>query len=238
MSQDMNERLEKIQAELVVESKKISALDSKFLHTETRLNDLRNWTIGIFAAGATIFGVLAIVFTWNVNAEKQELRVFRDRISEEVNKELGKVSEKPKMEMLTQNREPLAGKTILGKVALRDIKNDDGTLTKFFQLEFSFIVQNIGDARTGPIYTKVYSVSPIVLSGDASDEPDYEYETHISPELNDPSEFPAGVSTFWLTTVELYQDSKPKVGEYPCLVKIYYGKKEVESAAFTLKIIE
>lgn len=186
-----------------------------------RIDDLRTFFSSLVAAGGVIVAVLGLVFAWNLDSEKDDIRRFK----EEVKTDLRLKSRPPKLEFLTPDREPLKDHKLQATI----IRDSD---TKEFKLRFDFILANIGGSPSGPMSVKVYTRDPLVLEPSSTDEREFAYELFFQPSSNDPSEIAAGVSVNWRMNVSLKVEKSPPPGEYPVLIKFFYGTDKQTRAEF------
>ena len=173
------------------------------------------------AAGGVIVAVLGLVFAWNLNSEKEDIRRFKDEVKADLRLE----SRPPKLELLTLAREPLKDHRLPATI----IRDSD---TNKFKLRFYCILLNTGGSPSGPMSTKVYTRDPLVLRTSSTDEIEFAYEVFFSPSENNPSEIAAGVSVNWPVSVFLKVEKFPPPGEYPVLIKFFYGTDKQTRAEF------
>ena len=202
----------------------------RFKQVDKRIDDLRSFFSSMGTIAAAVFGTLAIIFAWNLNTEKKELREFRKEVKQEIKIALGQYAAPPKMEMFAYSGEPISGQDIVATIQ-RDKYGD-------LYLQFNYVAKNTGGSKSGEISTKIYTKAPLDLGSKSTDESNYKYEAHFSPESNDPSVFPAGLSIGWTTDVYLTNLKPPSPGKYPVLIKIYYGKGKISRFPFNLIIEE
>ena len=121
------------------------------------------------------------------------------------------------------------------RVTARFEKSDKGEL----QIVFDHFVKNTGTGPTDPMYVKVYSKKPLQLDTVSTDEKQYDYETVIDPSKLEPNRLPGGLSIAWTHLLVLASGVRPPPGEYPALLKIYYGKAGVvQNATFACLTVE
>lgn len=201
-------------------------LDQRSEFSEKRIDDLKGY-MGYAAAFLGLlftawFTVLTYVLSSNINTEKAELLDFQTNLRQD----LGKSLALPVLQLLGVDGEPLDGQ----KVRARFEKPDKGEL----RLAIDLSIKNTGTGSTDPIYVKIYSKKPLQLVDASTDEKQYDYETVIRPDQLGLNQIPGGLSTAYSYWVDLISGVLPPPGEYPALVKIYYGKGQVAKAQITI----
>ena len=207
-------------------------LDKRLTAVDKRIDDLK-WGAGLVAGlVGLIIGIGAVNFT----AEKTSLREFQ----KDMKTELGHLEAQPDVELLGLNRASLKNQTVVGKIVVPPAKESgrkDGQDDRSnAQLLLDFHIRNKGDGRSGSMYVKLYTGEGIPLGRLSADEPTYKYEDAVNPNQLDPSEIPGKFASHWNMTFEIANRVVPKKGDYPALIKIFYGRGKVSEAPITLRI--
>jgi hypothetical protein len=215
-----------------------------------RLDDAQAWMRQALATIAMIFSVLGIVFTFNANAEKTDLRERSNKLERDVREQLGALGEPPVVKLYDANNVPLEGAHVeaqvettappapppnpgvSGPLDARPVANPPTNPL----LKFAYILRNEGRQSTGPIFIKVYTKEPLRLFSPSTDEKGYAYEHSFPPASQEPSSLPAGTSIYWITTVPLQIREPLRPGRHDALMKVYYGANQSYRAPFTLEI--
>lgn len=201
----------------------------KISHLDKRIDDIKSFITLIVGTGTTVLGFLAVIFTWNVNAEKAELREFKKDLQQEVLEAVGKVNAAPVLSLETRDGEPLHGSVILTTV------HEDDAGDQYLRVPFDVI--NTGKGRTGEIAVKFYTDENIVGGTKISREKDFSYMSiSQGKEETGLPNMPGSLSAPYDYLIWTTDKTIPPFGEYPAMVRFYYGKGNVEEARFTLKI--
>jgi hypothetical protein len=192
---------------------------------DKRFDDMK-WFLGGAAGLLTIiFSVAALLFGLNFDKQVDQLRNFETDIRADLNK----TDKPPKIDILTADAspEPIAGREIAAHAG-----KEDNNL----RLYFNTVLRNTGFGTTDPLSVKLYSKDPIHLGDPSTDERSYQYETYLYKQI-DPPMLPGSVSYTYYWYFDLDgQKPAPGPGNYPVLLKVYYGKGRVEQAEITLVI--
>ena len=198
-------------------------LDKRLGGAEKRFDDIKWFVGGIAGLFTVVAGLNAVLGGLTFSNEKQDLRVALAEIKADAKTALGQVSGTPVVELLSTERQPLAGQEVLAQI--------DGD-----RLSLTIFVRNTGTATSGKMAIKIYTVSPLILTSRSSDEPTYEYEFGHTSDTMKPSEIPAGYafeSTLWM---RMRISTAPQPGKYKALAKLYYGTGKVARMPFTLVV--
>lgn len=208
-----------------------------FEYLTKRLEDLRTWGVALVGAAGTVIAVLALVFTWNFQSEKEGLRDFRDKLEKRQEKfedrVLGVAAKPAEIELFVQKKlgtdklpkVPLEGSELPARIEV----NEDGA-----SVVVSYVIVNSGGSRTGPMYMKLYTGPELVLEDRSTDEDAFSYEAHFPPGVNDPSELPPGVSSSWYSRSPVLGEGPDPGNRVRGMIKIFYGRNQIATAKFTL----
>ncbi|MDR3713305.1 MAG: hypothetical protein P4L51_10850 [Puia sp.] len=201
---------------------KFNDINNRFASTDKRIDDLKWSLTGWMTFFGIIFGVSALIFNNNFNAEKEGLR----QLSKEMRDELNGKSYNASLEFQSFNKHKLSGQEVTGRI-------EEASPGKYL-LEFSIILKNTGESSTGPITIKVYTDSSLQLYDISTDEEKYAYEAFHHDNLH-PDRLPA-LASF---EANLYMGvrKKPTKGKYQVLVKGYCdNSKAITKDEFNLII--
>lgn len=193
---------------------------------EARFKDLKTWGALAVTSMTAIFAVVAVVFSFNLNSEKDDLREFRDRLEADLRASLGDLGEPAKVVLSTMRGGNLAGATVDGEVRY------DESGAHF--LAFNFILSNEGGRTTGPLFIKLYTPQGLNIGFFSSDEPEYAYETVWRAEDLAIGEYAPGMSTGFSQFPSMYE-TVPGPGRNDVLLKVYYGRTDARFP-FTLRL--
>jgi hypothetical protein len=85
------------------------------------------------------------------------------------------------------------------------------------------------------MFVKVYSKEPVHLGAPSTDESLYKFESYVDPDDFTGSDIPGGnYSSEFTLRVNLNGGLSP--GQYPILMKVYYGKEKVAQTEFAADV--
>ena len=113
-----------------------------------RIDDNKTLIATIVSAGTAVFAVVAIIFSWNLNNERADLKELRNELRAEVKESLGKTKNFPYLEIYNENESVLTGTIVDTKVD----RNENDVI----RINCSIILRNIGGAPTGQITIKPF----------------------------------------------------------------------------------
>jgi hypothetical protein len=196
-------------------------LDKLLAGIDKRLDDMKWFIGGVTTLFTIVFSILTLILGWNFNGEKASLHEFK----QDVRAELGKVELPPQLELLGINGEALAGQEINASI---ETKPDRSSL-----LLLQFVLRNVGDGISGPLYGKVYSSEPIRFYSKSTDEKaKFKFEAYVLPTHLAQNEIPGKFSLMFYLQLPLTDRVVPPPGKYPVMVKLFYGKGKVAVASF------
>lgn len=211
--------------------------DSKdrFEQVDKRLDDLKSYLSLGSAIFTVIFAIVSIMFTWNLQSERANLRELEKDLKDEVRTSLGKLDEPPRIEIYTPDKVPLSGQSI--DVSFDNKANTDNADEKRkgkVMMSFLCIFKNESSSSSGSIALKLYTRDPLNFVQVSTDEPDFKYEYFSPPEEISPHEMPGGLSIGMLMEFDLETSTIPDEGTYPALLKVFYGKGRIARTTFNL----
>ena len=230
MDNEVKEKFELIEQHL---NKSIENINSRL--------DLIKWYVGgIVGMVAVVYAAASVIFSINYNTDRNtfnthiqtgldELKRFQDNIKEQIKLTIG-TPEDSRIELYTIDALPLMDQ----KIVLTPLV-DNGTVV----LRIGFIIKNMGNAQSGPLYFKVYFQDPFDTGSKSADEPKFKFEYHINPEDIRPNIIPGGYTSTFHLSVDVPANVlgiELKAAAYPAMIKVYYGKGKVTSASVSLVI--
>lgn len=197
-----------------------------------RIDDNKTLITTIVSTGTAIFAVIAIIFTWNVNTEKNDLKELKRELKLEVETFLGKNIAEPELKMFTRSGASLSGATLNATVEM-----DEFEMLPRIELPVTF--RNDGQAPTGEVTVKAYTKKEIRLSSDTTFEDDYEYEVYWQGTANTgvPNMPGGGFAypyrfTLWPSNGEEIASKTHKVK-----LQIYYANDKVAESEFYIALV-
>jgi hypothetical protein len=191
-----------------------------------RFEDFRMYSTVALGLATVIFGLVAVIFKWDVNTEKTRIMDMERHLEEEVRAELGKLEKPPRVEINNK------GQALAGQLLPASLR---GTPEGKPGLYIQFALNNAGESSSGPLFMKLYASDPVKLLNASTDQPEFKYEGYITPADLAPNELPGGMSVEMDIFFYLEGDDLPPPGKYPALLKVFYGRGKVATAAFTLE---
>jgi hypothetical protein len=212
---------------------KLSHLDKRLSETHALFDKLISSIRLVSVIGFGVVGsIIAIVTIWvgvGFHFEKNELKEFKNEMTEKVDKKLGNY--KPaKLEIHDVSGNKLEGNVVDGSVYVDRYNHP--------VISIPIRYKNVGESTTEIIITKGYSNSPITLAKVSTDEPEYSTETNMQV-----GDFLLGTLYPNLSAVEnakfvFFGRNKLEKGKYPVKIKVYYGSQDPVVADFFVEIKE
>ncbi len=128
-----------------------------------RIDDNKTLITTIVSAGGAVFAVLAIIFTWNLNSEKADLKDLRKELKQEVAAFLGKSTQQPDLKLFIQTEDDLVDTVISSSVQV-DKENSSP------YIEIPIVLRNDGRGPSGEVTVKAYTGQNIKLAAKTSFE--------------------------------------------------------------------
>ena len=204
-------------------------MSDKVNHLDKRIDDIKSFITLIVGTGVTLLGFLAVIFTWNVNTEKTELREFKKDLKKEILEAVGKVDSVPLLSLETRNGEMLNG-SVVNALILEDEQGE-----RFIRIPFDVI--NKGKGRTGEIAVKFYTDKNINSGTEITREKDFKYVDILQGKVETGlPNMPGTLSSPYDYNIWPEDKIIPPSGDYPAMVRFYYGRGKMEEARFTVRI--
>ena len=196
-----------------------------------RIDDNRAYVATIISSAAGILALLIIVFTWNLNTEKNELKEFRTQLKEEVNTLLGKTKNHPKINLYSRN-----GDDLLGDVINVNVEIDENE--ELAVIAVPIVLKNDGKAPTGEVTIKLYTKKGIQLWEKTTFEKHYTYETYWQGKEDSgiPNMPGGGFAQPYHLNIWPENAGQINLGKHDVKVEIYYGNNLVTDAEFRVYI--
>lgn len=206
----------------------------RFEHTNKRIDDNKTMIQIVVSSGTAIFAVLAIVFTWNFNTEKNDLKAIKNEIKNEVNTYLGKNTLTPNIRLYTEEENPLDGSIIKVKV------EEDEQFGNSGRIPVPIILRNEGRGSSGEVTVKAYTKRGIELWDKATFEKEYSYEEYWQGKENTgiPDLPPPNYSHRYPFMLYVNNAQKIETRIYQVKLKLYYGEGQTTSAEFKIDVVE
>jgi hypothetical protein len=225
MEDEAKAKFEDIDRRFSLIDKRFDTTDKGVENTSRRFDDVKWYVTGLTSVFTLIFAVLSIVSGWNYSTDRASLENFKKELREEIGK-----SDDSRIELYGLDQIDLAGQKIPVSLS-EDVCDDqeDKNCRRLFA-NFDIIVRNSGGAQSGKIYFKIYTIVPLVLGDNrkSSDETKYDHEFYLLPDEIRPDTLPGKYSITHRIHIPL--ENVPRDGEYPVLIKAYYGKGKVTEA--------
>ncbi len=198
-----------------------------------RIDDNKTLITTIVSTGTAIFAVIAIIFTWNVNTEKNDLKELKKELKAEVDSFLGKSVEEPELRMFTRDGGTLSGATLDARVELDEIEQQA-------RIEVPVTFRNDGQAPTGEVTVKVYTKEEIRLWSETTFEDDYVYEMYWQGTSNTgiPNMPGGGFAYPYRFTLWPLNGEDIELKTYKVKLQIYYAKNKVAESEFHIAVTE
>ncbi len=210
---------------------------ARFDIVHKRIEDNKTLITTIVSSATAIFAVLAIVFTWNINIEKNDLKTLKKELKEEVKTFLGTNKKEADIVLFTQDGEFLDGKTIDVKIEKRQVA-DPGEYPGIIAIPI--IIRNDGKGSSGVVTIKGYTKKEIELTSSAAFEEDYDYEVYWQgvEQTGVPNLPPLEYAHPYNFSLYLRSPNSIQLGKHDVKVKIYYGSGKMTSAEFYINVTE
>lgn len=168
----------------------------------------------------------------NLYNEKADLREYKKELREDIGKT--KMKMEPLLELFGMDGKPLENQILSLKINIQ-YQNDGKNK---YSISIPYIAKNVGKKTTGKMSIKLYTKRFPMSPNPSTDEPDFNFETYISPGDITPQELPGGgFSLSWRSNIP-FDKKEEMLGKDSALLKIYYGDAKVASAKFKLLINE
>jgi len=231
MDEDVKDKFEGLAKQLTIVNENLNS----------RLDLVKWYVSGIVGIVGIVFAAASVVFTINYNTDRSafntqigrgmdDLREFRQTTNEYIKEKLG-TSADAKIELYGSNKVLLDDQTVTPPIF---------NWGNSWQVKIDFIIKNVGNATSGPLYFKIYLSAPFNTGFPSSDEPKFEYEYSVNPSDINPDVLPGNYTSSFHTSATLpsplVRAAELKVGKYPALIRVYYGGGKVTSAPVFLAI--
>ena len=214
-----------------------SKIIERFDIVHKRIEDNKTLITTIVSSATAIFAVLALVFTWNMNTEKSELKSLKKELKEEVKTFLGNNKEEADIFLFTQDGEFLDGKIIQVTLNKVEVVNPGDSPSSII---IPIIIRNDGKGSSGEVTIKGYTKKEIEMWSKAAFEKEYHYEAYWQGTENTgiPDLPPLGYSHPYNFNLYINNPESVNTGLHDVKIKIYYNSGKFTSAEFKVDITE
>jgi hypothetical protein len=196
-----------------------------------RIDDNKTLITTVVSSATAIFAVIAIIFTWNVNTEKEDLKSLKQEVKDEVESFLGKRVDQPELNIFSTQATELQDSLQVSKIEYFEHHQRHG-------IPIPIVLRNDGKAPTGYVALKVYTKKDIELWGEATFEPRYYYEASWQGEDGTGIPDLPGGGFSYNYQLTLWPENIPDIpnGEHDLKLEIYYGKGKKVSNEFRVSL--